>query len=1239
MNLNPAFRRLRAASPGPRATLLGVALLTLCAGQAAAIDIPDVPLQSGAAYPPANVRFILDDSGSMEFYSMPRDTSARRDYVNNDGNTVDGLDDTLTDRFYANNTIFYDPRTTYRTWIRSDNTRYTTGLSFSSAWNHPSLLSDAVDLRNNAETVFFPKPSPPNLTDLANFYRFQFRTVGGTTRVVRSEWLNPTNSVVRPSGYPRTGLSDTSGTADNYANSDSFTVPAGVTQMVVTLSGGNHGDNSSSWNNNRGNGADLYVGRDNDPFNGGACLTSGSGNGETCTVDNPASGLWYAGIVRRSRYQNVTMDITFTTNDPLTGEANAGCSTALTGTAWRNCTFATPTIPATPPATGTINRTEAQEITNFTTWYSYHSTRMKVAKAGASEAFSQLGATLRIGYDTIHNRSAFDIPVASNNGVFSGSNRDTWFQRLHDANGNSSTPLHGALRRAGEYFKNDTATGPWGPESGTDQFTCRQSFAILTTDGYWNNFNNYGTGQKVGDADGTDGVEITDGITGGRTFTYTPKRPYCDNLSGGSGATCGTSATDTLADVAMAYWKTDLRDLKNNVPTSSADEAFWQHMTTFGVSIGLKGTLDPKTELPSITNGSKRWPDPTDTENAERIDDLWHASVNGRGSFIVASNAREFQRGLLDAFNSIAQRLGSASNVTANSTSFTTDTRVFQASYVSGRWHGELKAYNATSSGVATVASWSASDRIAAVTPASRKIFTWGGAVDKGEPFPTTAQLALLDQSARISAPATSAQNLDYLRGDQSREGADGLRIRDSLLGDVVNSSPFYVSATDTLYVGANDGMLHAFNADTGNELFAYVPGGVSAAELGKLSDPYYVHRYFVDGPMVVTSQRQTPGKSYLVGALGRGGKSLFGLDVTNPATFDDSKVLWEMDGTTDADLGFVLSEPLLAPLQDGTVAAIVGNGFNSTSGEAVLLVLDVTTGAVLHRIKTGATGDNGLSAPRGRDTNGDGKVDAVYAGDRLGNMWKFDFSGGTPIVAFGGDPMFTTPTGQPITTGLALGRDPTTNKAWIFFGTGSYLSKDDPADVSVQTIYGVIDESSATLTKSDLMQRKIIVTTTVNGTALRGFEPPSDLTAGKQGWYVDLDQPTPGERVTNRPQLVGTVLVFASIIPATDVSCDAGGSGYVNALDAFSGASTSERFFEHDTNGDGVVDDNDNLTDGSSQVPVGSIDLGVGMPTLPTIIDDLLVVGGSGGELGEASINPQGSVPRRASWQELEGN
>ncbi|MCI1730703.1 MAG: pilus assembly protein [Chiayiivirga sp.] len=1238
MNLIPAIRCLRAAAPKPRATLLGVALLTLCAGQAAAIDIPDVPLQSGAAYPPANVRFILDDSGSMEFYSMPADTSNRHDfaYVDDDGyeRLADGLDDVIADRFYGSNTIFYDPRTTYKPWIKSDNTRYATGLGFGSAWDHPSLLTVPIDLATTKESVLYPKPSATDLTDQANFYRFQFRKVSGVDHVVRSEWFGTD----RPSGFPTANLSDTSGTANNYANSVSVNVPANVTQLIVTLSGGSHGDNGPSYNNGNGSGANLYGGRDNDASNGGACagadgINRDSGNSETCIIDDPASGTWYFGIVRGSRYRNVRMDVVFISED------SKGCDTSSRNKGWRNCTYATPTIPATPPATGTINRTEAQEITNFTTWYSYHSTRMKVAKAGASEAFSQLGATLRIGYDTIWNRSAFDIPVTSNNGVFSGSNRDTWFQRLHDANGSNSTPLQGALRRAGEYFKDDTATGPWGPESGTDQFTCRQSFAILTTDGYWNSNNNYGTGQKVGDADGTDGVEITDGVTGGRTYTYTPKRPYCDNLSGGSGATCGTSATDTLADVAMAYWKTDLRDLKNNVPTSSADEAFWQHMTTFGVSIGLQGTLDPKTELPSVTNGSKRWPDPTDTENAERIDDLWHASVNGRGSFIVASNAREFQRGLLDAFNSIAQRLGSASNVTANSTSFTTDTRVFQASYVSGRWHGELKAYNATSSGVAAVASWSASDRIAAVTPASRKIFTWGGAIDKGESFPTTAQLALLDQSARISAPATSAQNLAYLRGDQSREGADGLRIRDSLLGDVVNSSPFYVSATDTLYVGANDGMLHAFNADTGNELFAYVPGGVSAAELGKLSDPYYVHRYFVDGPVVVTSQRQTPGKSYLVGALGRGGKSLFGLDVTNPATFDDSKVLWEMDGTTDADLGFVLSEPLLAPLQDGTVAAIVGNGFNSTSGEAVLLVLDVTTGAVLHRIKTGATGDNGLSAPRGRDTNGDGKVDAVYAGDRLGNMWKFDFSGGTPIVAFGGDPMFTTPTGQPITTGLALGRDPTTNKAWIFFGTGSYLSKDDPADVSVQTIYGVIDESSATLTKSDLMQRKIFVTTTVNGTALRGFEPPSDLTAGKQGWYVDLDQPTPGERVTNRPQLVGTVLVFASIIPATDVSCDAGGSGYVNALDAFSGASTSERFFEHDTNGDGVVDDNDNLTDGSSQVPVGSIDLGVGMPTLPTIIDDLLVVGGSGGELGEASINPQGSVPRRASWQELEGN
>lgn len=1222
MKLAKLVRGVGSHSRAPRSTVFAVALLTVVAGQAGAADIPNVPLHSGASYPPANVRFILDDSGSMNSFAMPGDAYARRDMVDADNDPVDGLDDTLTDRFYGNNTIFYDPRVTYQPWIKADNTRYTSGRSYSSVWSHSDLLQDAVDLSAGVETIFFPKAGATDLTVLTSFYRFQIRTVGGVTRIVRaSDW----GGWLRPTGLPRNNLADTSGTANNYANSRSFEVPTGLTRMIVTLGGGRHGTNGDI-NNGGGDGANLYVGRDDDPTNGGTCFSTSASNVEVCTIDNPPAGTWYAGIQRGSRYTGVTMDVTFYAED------STGCSTLTTG--WRTCTYDRPSIPATAPATGMVTRSEADELTNFATWYSYHSSRMKVAKAGASEAFAQLGPTLRIGYDTIWARNPFDIPVGTDNGVFRNTNRSTWFDRLHAAEGSAATPLKTALQRAGEYFKDTSATGPWGPETGADQLSCRQNFAILTTDGFWNENPGF---TPVGDADGTAGTTITDGVAGGRSFTYSPARPYLDNFS-----TDPNSQPDTLADVAMQYWKNDLvTGLANNVPTSSADPAFWQHMTTFGVSIGLNGKLNPRTDLPSITNGSKRWGDPTDREDADRIDDLWHASVNGRGSFIVASNTRQFQRGLLDAFASIAQRMGSASNVTANSTSFTSDTRVFQASYVTGKWHGELAAYDATRSGVAANPSWRASARLAAAVPADRKLFTWDGT--RGTTFPTASQLAALDQSARTAAPATSAQNLAYLRGDRSMEGSGGLRVRETLLGDVVHSSPFYLQATESIYVGANDGMLHGFNADTGDELFAYVPGMVSAADLGKLSDPYYVHQYFVDGPVVVSSPRQTPGKSLLIGSLGRGGKGLFGLDVTDPAGFGSRNVLWELSGTTDRDLGLVLGEPLIAKLNGpgNPVVAIVGNGYNSTNGSAVLLVVDLETGAVLNRINTLASGDNGLSAPRGRDNDGNGTVDVVYAGDRQGNMWKFDFASGTGSVANGGRAMFTAPAGQPITTGLAIGKDPANNKSWVFFGTGSFLTRTDPADVTLQSIYGVIDEGTTTLTRTNLKERDIVVSTRVNGTALRGFEPPGALALAEKGWFVDLDTPTRGERIVSRPQLVGTSLVFASIIPPVNTSCEAGGSGYVNALDAFTGASTGEPFFLFDVNGDGVINDSDRLANprGGPGVPVGSMDLGVGMPTLPIIIEELLVVGGSTGELGEARINPQGAAARRASWQEIEGN
>src|SRR5690606_6358042 len=169
------------------------------------------------------------------------------------------------------------------------------------------------------------------------------------------------------------------------------------------------------------------------------------------------------------------------------------------------------------------------------------------------------------------------------------------------------------------------------------------------------------------------------------------------------------------------------------------------------------------------------------------------------------------------------------------------------------------------------------------------------------------------------------------------------LRNRNTLLGDIVGSSPAYVADTGTLYVGANDGMLHAINASSGAEVFAFIPNGINWTDLGSLSRPDYVHRYFVDGPVVVSSRTQTQDKNLLVAGLGKGGKGLFVLDVTTPSTFNQSNFKCEVTGS-DADMGLVQGQPIIAKLNNGVTALIVSNGINSTNGRAVLLVYNLDT-------------------------------------------------------------------------------------------------------------------------------------------------------------------------------------------------------------------------------------------------------------------------------------------------------
>ncbi|WP_233398631.1 PilC/PilY family type IV pilus protein [Luteimonas sp. MC1828] len=1151
----------------------------------ATIDIPNDPLTTGARVPP-NIMFILDNSGSMALVSMPtlpEDFDVQpSDYSGTPtGASRSGLRDNPHDRSYLNNGIYYNPAVTYNAWMSADGvTRMTGGTTADEVFSNWNLASGSIrDLRGNIESVFYvPKagvaastsPSP------ADYDRYSISSSGSVVKSI----------VGTPSATPALPAGPFSSRGNGVAATVNISVANGTTNLRVFTTGGSTRVQ-----------LDLYR------PNGILQCTSKDGNGgESCSVSSPVSGAWQATVRRDggTDFSGVSIDAVVDVD--------------------------TPSLPN--PA-----RTQAQELTNIATWYSYYRTRLKTAKAGASEAFASLGNELRVGYTPINGRSSHlsatgtnpIIPVNDNNGLFEATNKSNWFTSVRSETVQAgSTPLRTSLKAVGDYYTRADSNGPWGPGALASQLSCRQSFSILTTDGYWNDSNPSGIGDSDGDGN-----------------------------------------SPTLADVAHHYYKTDLRsNLTNNVPSSTANPASWQHMVTFGISIGLRGNM-AVTNPPPAPNSSL-WTNPMDREDADRIDDLWHAAVNSKGKFVAAADPAAFTQGLQSALAEIVERTGSFSNVAANSTSLDAGTRVYQANYVSSVWTGELRSQPVSAaSGVQAVDcsgpadgaqpgnGWCASKGIPTV---GRKVFTSNGhhyrspviATTPNQnplPFPsqaTTEQLASLHRPLPGTAWVDGADNAAYIAGNRALELNRGgrLRNRNNLLGDIIGSSPAYAQDTNTIYIGANDGMLHAINAANGNELFAYIPGIINWNQLGNLSRPEYGHRYFVDGPIVVTTHQQTPDENILVGALGKGGKGLFALDVTNPSTFGaGSNVKWELADTPLGNMGLVQGRPIIAKVRGGGAepqnAVVLGNGVNSTSNRAALIVLDLATGAVIREIAVGPSGgSNGLSAVSGV-LGPDGRtLSHAYGGDMLGNVWKFDLTNASP-AAWTGTRMFTATAGgvaQPISGGLTTAIHPSTNKRWVFFGTGRYMTQSDVGNTAVQSMYGFIDDGTPivrTGAGANLTQRQVQVTSgTAGGYPVRGFEASTPLPLSSKGWFIDL--PASGERIVQDAQVVSTFLITASVIPSGN-ACDTGGSGYINALDAFTGTSASGSYFDLD--GDGLT--SDEVVGGR---PVGSVNVGGGMPTLPNLLRGRFVVGGSGGSevRGTMTLTPRWD---RASWREVRGD
>jgi type IV pilus assembly protein PilY1 len=620
------------------------------------------------------------------------------------------------------------------------------------------------------------------------------------------------------------------------------------------------------------------------------------------------------------------------------------------------------------------------------------------------------------------------------------------------------------------------------------------------------------------------------------------------------------------------------------------------------------------------------------------------AASGGTDTAYNAGDSATLTAAFEDIFADILRRSSSFGSVSQNSTSINTGSMIFQGRFDSTDWTGEVVAMRPTITGD-MIPLWNASDAGRIPAYGSRKVFTMvpgvGGRAFKLLSDLSSAQqtaLATTNCSGTLTGSACAQARIDYLRGDRSRETTAGnMRRRSRVHGDVISSSPYFVRTTNTLFVGANDGFLHAIDSSNGNELFAFMPSA-ALAKAYKLTEPSYAHDYYVDGEITVSTESETPGQQILVSTLGRGGKSLFALDVTTPSTFGASNVKWEF---TDTDLGVITGKPVIAKLNNGVTAVIVGNGYNSTSNNATLFVINLDTGALIRKItvQAGGTGSatNGLSTPRGWDANGDGKVDILYAGDLQGNVWKFDFSSTTASVwasayTSSGNPapMFvaldSAGNRQPITGMIGLGingrkTDAYFGKRYVFVGTGRYITTSDVTSTATQSWYGLIDDGAVIPNRAALRQRSIDLTGTIAGNSARAFSLPTagDM-AGKSGWYIDMVPPgtgaTGGERLIGEQKFLGSVLIASSIVPNAD-ACVPGGEGYINALDAFTGGSLTKPFF--DVNNDLVLNDTDGL--GTSRRVVGSLNPGINLPSDSFLIGNRLITSGTSGAVRSLSV------------------
>ena len=743
-------------------------------------------------------------------------------------------------------------------------------------------------------------------------------------------------------------------------------------------------------------------------------------------------------------------------------------------------------------------RSYADEMQNFANWFTYHRKRRLMLGAAMGQVLEGISG-VRLGVVPFNANAAPTMYDAD--ASLPAANRLAVSGIFYKAEGNGGTPTHATMAYIRDQFNTNTNLVQWA---------CQRNAQFIITDGFAN-----------------DSAVSPPAYS---QATYGANRPFA------------TTAAGSLADKALAYYTLRLRASGGSAlaagwvppgPTnvSNPDTNTDLHLQTYAMTLGMKGTVWPSATDPFASPPT--WPTPA-SNTATMIDDLWHATINGRGQMYLATDGAGAAAGINAGLRDILSQVGAQGGLAVSSVNLDRgDSQAYLGSYNPAGWTGDLTAntISRSTAEVSQTALWSASSLLTARDWTTRVIASYNGSVGVG--FTSAAVGSVVNPG---TAYGSNDAVIGYLRGNRAGEGSS-FRARSSLMGAVINAEPVLSRDDKMVYVASGEGMLHAFDTDNGREHWAFVPRAVLST-LGPTTARSYSFRTKLDATPALG--KTSDGKRLLVGAMGGAGRSYYALDVSSPRDLSESQlaatVRWEFPASGDATnqglMGYSFGRPVIAKATggQGDVVLVTSGYDNATSvgdGKGRMWMLRASDGAVLRTFVT-AEGTNAAEAGLTHVSafrEADGTVRYAYGGDLLGNLWRFDLSNGvTSKVAVLKDSAGNT---QPVTAAPELVQ--MSGQRVILVGTGRLLDLTDFGNTRTQSFYAIGDGTTLSNARAGLIPR----------TYSRGASPElsgaSLNWATDRGWYFDLPA---GEQANTAPSIAyGAVAFSTNMDGATDCS------------------------------------------------------------------------------------------------------